>query len=71
MPALCSLLLRGNISEKDNFFMRWAKAAYAPSSRASHGRHAGAVVGGVVGASGIGTVDAVHELEAGIRAHAQ
>lgn len=30
MPALCSLLLGGSISEKDNFFMRWAKAAYAP-----------------------------------------
>ncbi|MBB5036649.1 efflux RND transporter permease subunit [Prosthecobacter dejongeii] len=30
MPALCSLLLSGHISEKDNFFMRGAKAAYAP-----------------------------------------
>jgi cobalt-zinc-cadmium resistance protein CzcA len=30
MPALCSLLLGGNISEKDNFLMRWAKAAYEP-----------------------------------------
>lgn len=30
MPALCSLLLRGRISEKDNLLMRWAKAAYAP-----------------------------------------
>ncbi|MEZ5387451.1 MAG: CusA/CzcA family heavy metal efflux RND transporter [Prosthecobacter sp.] len=30
MPALCSLLLRGNISEKDNFLMRWAKGIYAP-----------------------------------------
>lgn len=30
MPALCSLLLSGNISEKDNFLMRGAKAAYAP-----------------------------------------
>ncbi|MBV6501693.1 MAG: Cobalt-zinc-cadmium resistance protein CzcA [Prosthecobacter sp.] len=30
MPALCSLLLRGDISEKDNFLMRAAKAAYAP-----------------------------------------
>jgi len=30
MPALCSLLLTGNISEKDNFLMRWAKTAYAP-----------------------------------------
>ncbi len=30
MPALCSLLLRGRITEKDNFIMRWSKAAYAP-----------------------------------------
>lgn len=30
MPALCSLLLRGRITEGDNFLMRWAKAAYAP-----------------------------------------
>lgn len=30
MPALCSLLLGGDVSEKDNFLMRWAKAAYAP-----------------------------------------
>jgi len=30
MPALCSLLLTGNISEKDNLFMRLAKSAYAP-----------------------------------------
>lgn len=30
MPALCSLLLGGNISEKDNFLMRGAKALYAP-----------------------------------------
>lgn len=33
MPALCSLLLWGNISEKDNFLMRWAKAAYEPLLR--------------------------------------
>ncbi|MFZ4596984.1 MAG: efflux RND transporter permease subunit, partial [Verrucomicrobiaceae bacterium] len=30
MPALCSLLLTGNIREKDNLFMRLAKSAYAP-----------------------------------------
>lgn len=30
MPALCSLLLRGDISEKDNFLMRAAKSAYEP-----------------------------------------
>lgn len=31
MPALCSLLLRGNISEKDNVLMRLAKWLYRPS----------------------------------------
>jgi len=30
MPALCSLLLRGKISEGDNFIMRFAKWAYTP-----------------------------------------
>ena len=30
MPALCSLLLGGRITEKDNFFMRLAKGMYAP-----------------------------------------
>lgn len=30
MPALCSLLLRGKITEGDNFIMRFAKWAYAP-----------------------------------------
>lgn len=33
MPALCSLLLTGNIAEKDNWLMRLAKAAYAPLLR--------------------------------------
>lgn len=46
MPALCSLLLRGNISEKDNFLMRWAKAAYAPSLSIAWKSRWG-VVGGV------------------------
>lgn len=46
MPALCSLLLRGNISEKDNFLMRWSKAAYAPSLRIAWTTRWG-VVGGV------------------------
>jgi cobalt-zinc-cadmium resistance protein CzcA len=31
MPALCSLLLGGNISEKENFVIRWVKALYLPS----------------------------------------
>jgi len=31
MPALCSLLLRGNISEEDNLLMRAAKWVYRPS----------------------------------------
>ena len=31
MPVLCSFALRGNISEGDNFLMRWAKKFYAPS----------------------------------------
>jgi cobalt-zinc-cadmium resistance protein CzcA len=35
MPVLCSLLLGGNMSEKDNFFMRMAKGAYAPLLRFS------------------------------------
>jgi cobalt-zinc-cadmium resistance protein CzcA len=35
MPVLCSLLLGGNMSEKDNFFMRLAKGAYAPLLRIS------------------------------------
>ena len=30
MPALCSLLLRGSITEGDNFLMRIAKRLYAP-----------------------------------------
>ena len=30
MPVLCSLLLTGSITEKDNFVMRAAKAVYAP-----------------------------------------
>ncbi|MEQ1749985.1 MAG: CusA/CzcA family heavy metal efflux RND transporter, partial [Prosthecobacter sp.] len=47
MPALCSLLLTGNISEKDNFLMRWSKAAYAPSLRIAWKTRWG-VVGGVV-----------------------
>ena len=47
MPALCSLLLGGNISEKDNFFMRWAKAAYAPLLGIAWKTRWG-VVGGVV-----------------------
>jgi cobalt-zinc-cadmium resistance protein CzcA len=47
MPALCSLLLTGNISEKDNFLMRWSKAAYAPSLRIAWTTRWG-VVGGVV-----------------------
>lgn len=46
MPALCSLLLTGHITEKDNFLMRWAKAAYAPLlHRAWQGRWF--VLGGV------------------------
>jgi cobalt-zinc-cadmium resistance protein CzcA len=47
MPALCSLLLTGNICEKDNFLMRWSKAAYAPSLRIAWTTRWG-VVGGVV-----------------------
>ncbi len=31
MPALCSLFLTGNISEKENFVIRWVKALYLPS----------------------------------------
>jgi cobalt-zinc-cadmium resistance protein CzcA len=31
MPVLCSFAMRGNISERDNFLMRWAKKLYAPS----------------------------------------
>ena len=31
MPALCSFALRGNISEGDNFLMRWAKKLYTPA----------------------------------------
>jgi cobalt-zinc-cadmium resistance protein CzcA len=30
MPALCSFLLRGNISERDNWIIRFAKRAYSP-----------------------------------------
>ena len=30
MPVLCSLLLTGSLTEKDNFVMRAAKAVYAP-----------------------------------------
>ena len=47
MPALCSLLLGGNITEGDNFFMRWAKAAYAPLLGIAWKTRWG-VVGGVV-----------------------
>ncbi|MBX7209851.1 MAG: CusA/CzcA family heavy metal efflux RND transporter [Verrucomicrobiaceae bacterium] len=35
MPVLCSLCLGGRIHEKDNLFMRLAKALYAPSLRAA------------------------------------
>jgi len=31
MPVLCSFALRGNITEGDNFIMRFAKKLYAPS----------------------------------------
>ncbi|MEY4918408.1 MAG: Cobalt-zinc-cadmium resistance protein CzcA, partial [Verrucomicrobiota bacterium] len=31
MPVLCSFALRGNISEGDNFIMRWSKKLYAPA----------------------------------------
>ena len=31
MPALCSLFLGGNISEKENFAIRWIKSLYEPS----------------------------------------
>src|SRR4029434_2353932 len=30
MPALCSILLRGNIAERDNWIIRFAKRAYSP-----------------------------------------
>jgi cobalt-zinc-cadmium resistance protein CzcA len=30
MPALCSFLLRGNIAERDNWIIRFAKRAYSP-----------------------------------------
>lgn len=47
MPALCRPLLTGNISEKDNFLMRWSRPAYAPSLRIAWTTRWG-VVGGVV-----------------------
>lgn len=31
MPALCSFLLRGKVSEGENFALRWAKRLYAPT----------------------------------------
>ena len=33
MPALCSLLLRGKVSESENFLIRWIKALYEPTLR--------------------------------------
>ena len=33
MPALCSILLRGKVSEEDNIFIRLAKRVYAPTLR--------------------------------------
>ena len=33
IPALCSLLLRGRIAERENFLMRTLKAFYAPMLR--------------------------------------
>lgn len=45
MPALCSLLLRGRITEKDNFLMRWAKAAYEPLLRLAWQMRWGVVAG--------------------------
>jgi cobalt-zinc-cadmium resistance protein CzcA len=33
MPALCSYLLGGNITEKDSFLVNWAKLVYAPVLR--------------------------------------
>jgi cobalt-zinc-cadmium resistance protein CzcA len=35
MPALCSLLLRGNIHEGDNFLVRFAKRLYEPTLHAA------------------------------------
>lgn len=31
MPALCSFLLRGNVAERDNWIIRFAKGAYSPT----------------------------------------
>jgi len=33
MPVLCSFLLRGKVSETENFLIRWIKAVYEPTLR--------------------------------------
>ncbi len=48
MPVLCSFLLGGKISEKDNFLMHWAKKIYAPILNVSL-RHRWPVVFGAIG----------------------
>jgi len=48
VPAAVALLLTGPISEKENFVMRWARRAYAPSLAWALRRRA-AVIAGAVG----------------------
>ncbi|MCV4933109.1 efflux RND transporter permease subunit, partial [Escherichia coli] len=31
VPAMMTLILRGKVSEKESFLIRWAKKAYAPA----------------------------------------
>ena len=48
MPALCAMFLGGNISERENFIIRWLKGIYRPSLELAL-RLRWAVVGGAVG----------------------
>jgi cobalt-zinc-cadmium resistance protein CzcA len=63
IPALCSLLLRGRIAERENFLMRTLKAFYAPMLRLALkwrwltvGLAAAALAGAVWVFSGLGAV---------------
>src|ERR1700730_2790635 len=63
IPALCALLLRGRIAERENFLMRTLKAVYAPMLRLALKRRwlavglaAAALAGSVWVFSGLGAV---------------
>ena len=54
VPAMMALLMRGRIREKEIFFVRWAKAAYAPVVRVALRARWAVVVGAVLLLAGAG-----------------